>query len=72
MKAVFGWLSDPYVHVFAVGLVLVRLAMGVGGDEPGDMLSAPALRCQACVYAHQRGLPCPPVVVKTTAAPRAD
>ena len=33
MKSVLGWLGDPYIHMFAVALILARLAMGVGPDD---------------------------------------
>jgi hypothetical protein len=36
MRKAFGWIFDPYVHVFLIGLLLVRLAMGAGADDPVD------------------------------------
>ena len=65
MKAVLGWLADPYVHMFAVGLGLVWLAMGSGGD------AAPVgsnVRCQRCMKAHVGEGPCQPTVAITVPA----
>jgi hypothetical protein len=42
MRKVFGWILDPYVHIFLIGLLLVRLAMGFGGDDPAGSARAAA------------------------------
>ena len=48
MKILLGWLCDPYVHVFLIGLVLARLAMDAG-KEP---IVAPASSCSYCERCH--------------------
>jgi hypothetical protein len=61
MKAVLGWLKDPYIHIFVVGLVLVRLAMGTGGDESADPAADRAITCAVCQSPHPAGKSCPQV-----------
>ena len=63
MKAVLGWVSDPYVHVFLVGLLLVRLATGTGGGEPGEPVDRLA-NCTACRTAHDAAQPCPQITAR--------
>jgi hypothetical protein len=67
MKTILCWLCDPYVHLFAIGLLLVWLAMGIGteSDEPEDRDLAPVRHASArshqldefapVVYAPPRG-----------------
>lgn len=71
MKAVVGWLCDPYVHMLVVGLVLVRLAIGAGGDEASEGIGT-AARCHTCLHIHANDAACRPVVVTTPTAPRVD
>ena len=33
MKAVLGWMLDPYVDILVVALILLRLAVGVSASE---------------------------------------
>lgn len=68
MKTVRGWLSDPYVHVFAVALVLIRLATASGTDDAradsGPLLKA----CRACSRTHYSDAACQPIVAVTAEA----
>jgi hypothetical protein len=52
MKVLLGWLCDPYVHVFMIGLLLIRLAMG---SSPDRQVSSPntATFCQGCNDYHE-------------------
>jgi hypothetical protein len=72
MKAVVGWLCDPYIHLLVVGLVLVRLAMGAGGDRPTDATGQPPVRCAACRGFHMEGVECIPIVVNAQATHPTD
>ncbi len=67
MKAVLGWLSDPYLHIIAVGLVLVRLAMGAGGGETSDPYDG-LTPCVVCHASHQASKPCPKMTARIQAA----
>jgi hypothetical protein len=71
MKAILGWFCDPYVHMLLVGLVLVRLAMGTGGDEPIASRDR-MVRCQSCQSVHRIGKACLQVVAKTPDASPAN
>jgi hypothetical protein len=62
MKAILGWFCDPYVHMLLVGLVLVRMAMGAGGDEPVSSRDR-MVRCQSCQSVHKLSKACLQVVV---------
>jgi len=68
MKAVVGWLCDPYVHMLVVGLVLLLLAMGGGGDEAGEGRGATG-RCHTCLHIHASDAACRTVLATT---PHAD
>jgi hypothetical protein len=62
MKAVFGWLSDPYLHVLAIGLVLVYLVIGLGGGEPAAGSPSPTQHLPGCSKAHDTKDMCQPTV----------
>lgn len=71
MKAILGWLCDPYVHIVAVGLILIRLAMGFGGDASATASSDEQPRCSSCLRFHN-GTDCNPTLIRVVEAPRAD
>lgn len=55
MKAVLGWILDPYVDILIVALILLRLAVGVGaGEEQVDTTPAKIL-CRRCDADHEFG-----------------
>ena len=68
MKTVRGWITDPYVHAFAVALILIRLATGSGPDDAradsGRLLKA----CSTCSRTHFPDAPCQPIVAVTAEA----
>ena len=68
MKTVRGWITDPSVHVFAVALLLVRLASGSGPDDAradsGPLLKA----CGLCSQTHFHDAECRPIVAVTAEA----
>jgi hypothetical protein len=67
MKAVLSWVSDPYVHMIVVALILVRLAMGAGGgEEQVDKSSGEQVRCRLCDDGHEPGISCPRYATRTT------
>jgi hypothetical protein len=66
MKAILGCLSDPYFHVFLVGLVLARLAMGTSGDST-DLADRPS-NCPACRATHEASKPCPRIAARIESA----
>ena len=72
MKSVLGWLGDPYIHMFAVALILARLAMGVGPDDAKAETALTLTRCSACLHFHTKGNVCRTVVVDTAARPAVD
>lgn len=61
MRSLIGWVSDPYVHIAIICVVLLRLAMAAGGD---DLAGSPPLvgSCPACFRIHQPGTACVPPV----------
>ncbi len=49
MKAVLSWLCDPYLHMFLVALVVLRLSTGAGGGEPNAGASMSRPDCVLCL-----------------------
>ena len=58
MKALVGWLSDPYVHILVVALVLVRLAMMGAADDTSDPNAEP-VHTITCAGTHPPTESCP-------------
>ena len=58
MKTILGWLSDPWLHL--LGLVVVVLAvgsrMGATGSAKGDEVAATV--CDGCAKKHDALRPC--------------
>ena len=52
MKTMVGFLREPYLHVFLIGLLLVRLAMSSGTNEPART-SRHAVLCERCHDYHE-------------------
>ena len=53
MRVLLNSLADPYLHLFLVGIFLVRLAMGLGGDAGADAVNLPASGpCTLCGDSH--------------------
>ena len=52
MKALLGWLCDPYIHVILIGLLLIWLAMGSSPD-PQVSSSHTATFCPRCNDYHE-------------------
>jgi hypothetical protein len=66
MKAVLGWLCDPYFHMVLLVLVLVRLGMGLGTQEAKE-ITAQGSECRLCQQVHEANQICPPRVVQAPA-----
>lgn len=60
MKTVQGWLSDPYVHVFVVGLILTRLAIGAASEDGRAEAKSRLKACAGCLQIHVFNVPCLP------------
>ncbi len=58
MKALVGWLSDPYVHILVVALVLVRLAM-MGAADDASTASMEVVHSASCAGTHPPTESCP-------------
>jgi hypothetical protein len=59
MKAIMRWVGDPYIHLFTIGLVLVRFSMAMGEDQgPSEALDPPS-DCHVCGGTHGSANPCP-------------
>jgi len=54
MKILLRLVCDPYLHVFLVGLLLVRLAMSTGTNER-VRTSRSAVFCERCLDYHESG-----------------
>ena len=52
MKRMLGWLSDPYLHVIVIGLLLLRVAAMSGGDSSKTAQAAEPVRCDTCHVSH--------------------
>jgi hypothetical protein len=54
MKSVLSWLGDPYLHLLAIGTVVVAIsaARSTRGGESAE-------RCDACNRMHEDGGACP-------------
>ncbi len=63
MKAILSWLSDPYLHLIAIGTIVV--AIGAAGSSGGEA----AETCGLCNRAHDESRPCPHVVAAGPEAP---
>jgi hypothetical protein len=55
MKTIVGWLGDPYLHIFGIGLIVLAVGAGLGSD-PGRGDS-----CDLCHKFHDVNVSCPKV-----------
>ena len=62
MKRILGWLSDPYLHVIVIGLLLLRVAAMSGADSTKTVQAAEQIRCDVCHSSHDDSHPCLRVV----------
>jgi hypothetical protein len=53
MKTLIGWVTDPYVDVFLIALVLVRLGMGSSRDAATVSPVSDAVFCERCNDYHE-------------------
>jgi hypothetical protein len=71
MKTVKLILADPYVHLIAVSLLVVRLATGEDDSAvlAADEVITPPLPCARCLSEHGSATQCrgglPPLVTRT-------
>ncbi len=59
MKTVLSWLGDPYLHLFAIGTIVV--AIGAGGSSRGEA----GERCEQCERVHDDSTTCTHVALKS-------
>ncbi len=60
MRTILSWITDPCVHLFAIGLLLVHLSMSGGADPEVAVEELPA--CVLCKQLHGAYTPCPVIV----------
>jgi hypothetical protein len=58
MKAVVGWLSDPYLHMILIVLVVVRVSMGLGSNQQPQEPTRPTVECRVCHDMHDNDREC--------------
>jgi hypothetical protein len=58
MKTVLSWLGDPYLHLFAIGTIVV--AIGASGPSRGDV----GERCEQCDRVHDNSTTCAQIALK--------
>ncbi len=58
MKTVLSWLGDPYLHLFAIGTIVV--AIGASGSSRGEA----GERCEQCERVHDASTACTQVALK--------
>ena len=58
MKIVIGWLSDPWVHLLGIGILVVGIGsrMGTAGTPTTDSMGLPG--CETCHKQHDTSRPC--------------
>jgi hypothetical protein len=60
MKALTSWLCDPCVHLFVIGLLLVRMAMSAGSEPDLAALDDDGSKiCRTCRKYHEAPSACP-------------
>ena len=58
MKMVLSWLGDPYLHLFAIGTIVVAISAARSSrGEAGD-------RCEQCERFHDPSTACTQVALK--------
>ncbi|HMB06458.1 MAG TPA: hypothetical protein VKP69_22330 [Isosphaeraceae bacterium] len=72
MKVVLSWIGDPCIHLIVIGLLLMRLMMGISPDSESEDLADLAPKCRICGTPHGSGMTCPTLVVKQVARPAAN
>jgi hypothetical protein len=65
MKAVLGWLGDPYLHLIAIGLLVLTLGSRLGAESTKAELSSYS-QCELCGRLHDDNKPCTRIVVGET------
>jgi hypothetical protein len=59
MKTVLSWLGDPYLHLLAIGTIVV--AIGTAGSSRGDV----GERCDQCERVHDDSTTCTQIALKS-------
>jgi hypothetical protein len=59
MKTVLSWLGDPYLHLIAIGTIVV--AISAAGPSRGDA----GERCEQCERVHDASTPCSQIALKS-------
>jgi hypothetical protein len=63
VKAILGWLGDPYLHLFGIGLIILALGAGLTSESSG---SPGPDRCERCLKIHGEAVACAPSVTLQT------
>lgn len=71
MKVLLSWISDPCVHLIVIGLLLMRMMMGVGAEGESEELAARPTNCHVCGALHAVESPCPILAAQRFAPPSA-
>ncbi|GAC1468866.1 MAG: hypothetical protein NVSMB9_12000 [Isosphaeraceae bacterium] len=64
MDTILGWISDPYVHVFMVALVLARLVLGETEEDRSSPKGGRPIPCWVCHKSHEESADCPEIRVR--------
>lgn len=66
MKKFLSLLSDPYLHVIGIGLVILALT-SLGGDSDRKLASAETTPCTICKKVHEGDFSCAHVTTASSA-----
>ena len=72
MKILWSWFADPCVHLIVIGLLLMRLLMGITSEAEPESLSEYVTKCSVCGTEHENGVTCPVLAVQRDALPAAN
>jgi len=70
MKAILGWLGDPFLHLLGIGLIVLAIGARMGSD-PGKGDVGAADSCDLCLKIHEAAKPCARVIVSGVAPAQA-
>jgi hypothetical protein len=57
MKAIFGWLGDPYLHLIGIGLLVLTLGSRLAAESSKAELSSYG-QCELCGRLHDDSKSC--------------
>lgn len=59
MKSLLSWMTDPFVHLVLVVILLVHFSMSYRSDSETEPGPNEPTRCQKCDLIHVLQSPCP-------------